>query len=53
VKEFLAVLSIGLIIATYQMYLTVAKHESWAWLGVVALTAVIAIALYLDSKHDR
>ena len=37
----------------YQIYITIAKHEPWAWLGVAALTVTILLAFYLDSRHER
>jgi hypothetical protein len=52
-KEFMIILGILLCMGTYQMYITIAKHEPWAWAGVGSLTVTIILALYLDSRRDR
>lgn len=52
-KECLVVLMILVFLGAAQIYITIAKHEDWGWVGLALLVATLLAAFARDSKNDR
>jgi hypothetical protein len=52
VREILVVILILMFLGASQIYITIAEHESWGWLGFGLLIVLLLAALIVDSRNE-